>query len=300
MPDETELTAGWASEALTVSLDKGAIDRIADLATEASADVLEPVADHVVPILTTDHVCISLRDLEEYQPEPRRRAGTIAVSTPDALIDLTLRHSEPGTVTYVDVPPGATKGGAITTVVNDHVGWGDAEAHPGWRDHRITYPFVATPEWEAWLAADGNLGSQGDFAEMIDDLRDSIVTPDAATLLEIAQTFHANSEVKFSSAVRIASGEVKLTYDEAITTSAGKGRDLAVPAEFVVETPTFMGGPKVRLVARLRYRVSGGSLAIGFKLLAPHEAWAQACDTASGQVRSALEATSLVVDGSPG
>lgn len=301
MPDESELTTleGFASEVLSVSLDTGAIDRIAELARSASADVLdEPLAEHVAAfrrVQPEGGSLIELTDLEQYQPAPRRRKGSIRVASPESLINLTLRQTIPGTVTYVDVPPGATSGGAITTVVNDHEPTGD---DAGWRDHRITYPFTATPEWEAWLGADGALGSQGAFAELIEDLRDTIVSPDAATLLEIVQTFHANSDVKFSSAVRISSGEVKLTYDETITTSAGKGRELAVPSEFTVMPPTFMGGPTAHLTARLRYRVSGGSLSIGFKLLSPHVAWAAACDVAADKVRDGLG--SLVVDGSPG
>lgn len=72
--------------------------------------------------------------------------------------------------------------------------------------------------------------------------------------LEVA----VNSGVK--NAQKLQSGEAQITFTEEHTTS------VTVPGLFIVNVPVFLGGAPVRLVARLRYRVSGSNLVWFYQL----------------------------------
>jgi uncharacterized protein YfdQ (DUF2303 family) len=105
-------------------------------------------------------------------------------------------------------------------------------------------------------------------------------------MLEIAQTFHAKTNVSFRSGVRLSSGTTQFLYDEEQTAKAGGKGQLEVPTEFELGIAPFEGEAAYRIKARLRWRVRDGGLVIGYKLERPHEV-----------VRDALQAIADRLDG---
>lgn len=208
-------------------------------------------------------------DLEELEealaPHPRRKKGTVHVQNADSFIEYIGKHRLPQTEVYAD---GARR--ALVGVINAH-----AESAPddalensaGHGDHRVALELLPDPRWVVWTGKDKNWLGQQDFAEHLEDNAVDIVTPDAATMLEIAESFQATMSSEFKSSERLHSGVVQFRYEEAQGAQAGHSGDLDVPTEFILSLAPFVGADPVEVTARFRYRIRGGALSLSYALL---------------------------------
>lgn len=199
-------------------------------------------------------------DLSEWRDAPFRRTGTYRPATVEALIAYTKWQQVLGQ-TSVWVHPTS---GRVETVFDDN-----GDETPGYRQHRALLQLAPTPEWLYWAARDGKMMGQEEFAEHIEGGLEEISVPDAADMLEIAQSFHASKEGNFRQSTRLQSGEQRLQYDETLTASAGKTGDLTVPTVIMLAVAPFYGEDRYKLTARLRFRLSGGKLTLGYILDRP-------------------------------
>lgn len=200
-------------------------------------------------------------NLEKYLPAPRRKQGTYKPATIAALTAYVGNHHDEHTTFWVD-----KEHSTVTAVINDHSGDGS-----GWRDHRATVQLLQSPEWKHWAAQDGRFLSQEQFAEHLQDGIEEIREPDAATMLEIAQTIQGATKADWKTATRLDNGEVSFAYHEQIEATAGRKAHLEIPQTFTLAISPFYGEEPFGLVARLRYRIREGTLSIGYRLVRPHE-----------------------------
>jgi uncharacterized protein YfdQ (DUF2303 family) len=275
--------------------DQGTAEVIRDLAQEAA----EPAHITIVPnrldgVALASGMTLHEIDLDKYSPIPYRKTGTVALRDVDSFAGYVNRHRDPhGTTLW-----GNAKAGTIVAVLNDHEDDHLTAADddppvdtgvPGWGDHRTVLQLEATPDWLGWLALDGKLGSQEDFAEHLEDLAHTVAIPTAADMLELAQHFTAARNVDFKAGKRLGSGETTLLYDETITASAGQHRQIAIPNEIELAVTPFYGTEPVRLVARFRYRINNGALKIGYKLIRPDIVLEAAFTAASERVSELVD-----------
>lgn len=136
----------------------------------------------------------------------------------------------------------------------------------GWRGDRATLELTESPEWAAWTVRSGALRSQLDFADFIEDNLGSIAEPDGAVLLEIVQSMQGRSKVEWKSAEWIANGARSFAWVEEVDAKAGKKGTLEIPAKFTLGLRPFIGSEPFKVTANLRYRITDGTLQIGFKL----------------------------------
>lgn len=262
----------------------GSIDAIEDLARRATATNLHLARDGsdapaLVRVLRDDER-LELLDLEHLQPHPERPRGSVTITDPEHFAEYVVRLSSPHTTVWGD-----ERSSRFVAVFNDH----RDDDQPGWRDHTATLALQTDPDWQAWTMADGELRPQAAFAELLEDMAHTVVSPDAATMLEVAQTFQAARSASFESGTRLQSGDVQLHWHEETTAKAGKKGQLEVPTEFTLSLAPFVGSPPVSLVARLRYRISGGDLGIGVKLHRPDIAKRDAFANITAQLRAGLD-----------
>ena len=203
--------------------------------------------------IDTEHL---LREL----PAPIRDRGTTTV---DSAIDLVtaVQQRKNGKVSLY----AQERNLAIVAVLNDSHG-----DEPGHGDYRVVAQLQRTPDWKAWLDGQG-MHEQVDFAEFIEDHLADIVSPPAADMLELAQTFHAHTSARFSTTQRLQSGRVALTYEEHETVHAGGDRVIEIPTTFEIAVRPFYGTERVKVQARLRYRALRGNLTLGWQLNRPDE-----------------------------
>ncbi len=233
----------------------------------------------VTPADGSTPVVIDLLDRTQHLADtPLRKTGQVTVHTAAALVGYVQRHHTPHTEVWSDV-----ERPAIFAVIN-----GNAKATPGHGDHAALLTLRKTDAWKAWEAASGRYGTQLQLAELIEDRAIDIVNPSSAALLEVAQTFKAARQVDFESSHRLSTGEVSLVYREQNNASAGKKGELAIPETFELALAPFEGSPTYKVIARLRYRITEGSLAIGFVIERPKDILASAFEDVHTEVALAL------------
>ncbi len=232
-----------------------AVEALARAAAELKFVGATPIA--VVP------AGYKVEDLEKLMQTPTRKRGSVAMRDVASFCAMVNLHKNDGTAIYGTYNPPAFK-----AVFNDH----DANV-PNWRDHTAGYSCPLSVEWATWMKANKQQMSQADFAQFIEDNAPDIVSPDPATMIEIARTLEAKKKVNFAQGIRLSNGETQFTYEEETQGTAGKGR-FQVPETFTIAIQVFegIGVPKNQIGARLRYRISAeGGLTLWYDLDRPHK-----------------------------
>jgi uncharacterized protein YfdQ (DUF2303 family) len=216
--------------------------------------------DTATAVLVPEGASLQLPDLRAWREKPTRKSGTAKPATVDALVAY-VKHHDQQAATSIWVHP---TDGRVTALLNDH-----DPTTPGWGDHRAALELAHTPEWTFWTNQDSKMVDQTTFAEHIERGMQEIEEPDAATVLEIAQSFHATSKASFRSATRLTSGEQQFQYDETLAASAGRKGELTIPTVIMLKVAPFVGEAERLLTARLRYRLDSGHLTLGYVLDRP-------------------------------
>lgn len=220
-------------------------------------------------------------DLERYLDTPRRKTGINELHDQASFAHFVNEHKvDKETHLYAD-----RFNRRIVAIFNDAT-----DDSSGWGDHKAGLTLRFTPEWEHWSNLDGKLVGQVQFAEHIEDGLDEIVEPEAAYVLELAQTFHATTTSDFKQAHTLESGERQFAYVENTTAGAGRQRDLTIPKEIKPGIAPYEGTQPYKITARLRYRLTEGKLTLGYKLIRPVDVLKSAFEDA---VRWIAEDTSL-------
>jgi uncharacterized protein YfdQ (DUF2303 family) len=237
------------------------------------------VNDTLLARVIRDDESVEVRDLEHYLAAPRTARGKATLHDPASFAAYVTRLADADETTlWAD-----DKARKIVAVFNDHWNIGT-----GWRDHTATLAVRVDPDWEAWTAADGKRMAQAGFGEFLEDHLASIIDPPAAVLLELAMTLVAKRSLAFESSARLQSGDVGFAYREETAASAGKKGTLEIPETFLIKVAPFVGSDPVEVLARLRYRISGDGLQLGFKLDRPDLREAEAFAFIVGLVRAGV------------
>lgn len=281
-----------------------ALDEIVNDGTEAAA--VARIARDADPVVTRHHLdddeevlgavvfdrngrVVAEFDEEKYRDRPRTKRGIVQVHTPQALADYAHRHLDPDTSTlWADVDTGV-----VTVVLNDHEQSTVDIREAGWADHQARLQLRPSPEWKAWSDLDGELVGQTQLAEFLEEHIGDIVEPDGATMLEVAQTFHATTGAAFKRAQSTHSGEIQLRYEEDVQASAGRAGETEIPREFTLRLRPFVGTDRVEVRGQFRYRLNGGSLALGVRLLNLDDVLRDAIDQVVDNVAATLELVAL-------
>ncbi|MFD5599879.1 DUF2303 family protein [Leucobacter sp. NPDC058333] len=245
----TELSEAFTAEAV-----------VADLATRAAAPVKVGHGDKFLvedgngtkTVLTVDAL-----------PQFAERASNNRVVTNDnAFIAYIKRHGDDHTEVWAD-----QKHNRVVGIIDAHSGVTELSATRfGHEKHKVTLELEHTPAWGAWVNGQG-LGPQMKLAEHIEEYAETVLSPSAAELLEIAQTMQGARNASFVSGQRLSNGETQFSYQEEIKGQAGKTGQLTIPEEFEIGVAPYLGGAAYKVVAKLRWRLEGGAVKIGYKLI---------------------------------
>lgn len=233
------------------------------------------------------------RDMQVIEPDethderPRRKRGTARLLDPKSFADYVNRHAvdsaeaDDGAEVWADV-----ERQALVAVLNPHTPNND---FAGWGDHRAEYAVRKTVAWLAWEALNGKLHRQDMLAELFEDRLPDFVAPDGAHMLELVQSFQATVGVRFESAKRLDNGERQLTYKEDVQASAGRAGSFEIPATFDLALRPFEGAEGYKVTCRFRYRITDGTLFVGYSMVNPEELLASAFRDVVGEVEGMLD-----------
>lgn len=281
MTDTNQTTAS----AIPLTLD---IDAIRDLTNKAgsalsAAFLPEPQEGlpEYVPVFINREAgtVVSLKKIfEEYRSHPERKTGTATVTTLESFIELVDRHKTDHSAIFANTD---WKSPSLTAIIDYHQ-LAQGRADNG--RHRVHYPFPLSEEWQAWIAQNGEVMAQAEFAEWIEDHIAELATPTDDEMSEYEETFglkvatpaeivtlsrglKVHAETRVRSNVVLQSGEGEIAFEEEHRDT--NGNKLVVPGLFIVSLAPFFLGDKARIPVRLRYRVHGGSVKWLFMLHRP-------------------------------
>lgn len=197
----------------------------------------------------------------DYTGKLTRKIGTTTVRDAASFLAYWTKHHDDASEVYAD-----SERLTVTAVLDANTA---TDARFG--GHRLHLALRETTAWQQWMRSNGELMGQEDFAEFLEDHLPELLEPSAADMLEIAQSFQANSKVDFQSATRLNSGQRKFEYVETTTAKAGQKGSLEVPETFIIGLVPFEGSAGYKLTARLRYRIGQNGLRLGYKLDRPDE-----------------------------
>lgn len=229
-------------------------------------------------------------DRDTWRDRPRRRRGTISVTTLESFIALVNRQSIPPKAGVGPLHPESERQSVIfvddsakpslTAVLNFHAP-GDGE--PEFCDDRIKYEFPLSQEWKDWTQANGAKLDQGQFAEWLEnhlfDIGDigcagaittafckegGVQLAGRQTILGLSKGLAIRVEHRVARTINLQSGEGRIEFNE--EHQAEGGGPLTVPAAFHLFIPVFQGGPRYSIPVRLRYRTGGGRISWFFEI----------------------------------
>lgn len=207
-------------------------------------------------------------DARPYGERPHRRYGNTTIDTPNSFVNYVERLAVDETVVYA-----RRATGTFMAVFDDHPAVADVVAlsapdvYAGWRGHTATMRLQVHADWDAWVAGNGVMRSQRDFGELIDSMAHTIVSPDSATMLEVATTLTMKQSLDFDSRVRLDNGDVEFKFQQESNMRAGRTSSVEIPSTFAFAAPVWVGTEPVEVQARLRVRASGDGVVMGYKLL---------------------------------
>lgn len=235
-------------------------DKIAAL-VEAAADPKWPDgATHPYVIIPEGHQVANLKDLffNEFREHPQRKTGNVQVQQVASFTEYWGLYADEDSRAFADPATGS-----VLAILDYH--HASSERTARWGKHRVTLALTKTDEWKTWKAQDGKPQTQGDFADFLEDNAPDIIEPNAATFIEAARDLRAKSEVNFQSAQVAKDGSINFAYQEETKGSFGKA-NMEIPERFTIAIPVFDGMDKVKIQARLRYRINGGKLSMWYSL----------------------------------
>jgi Uncharacterized conserved protein (DUF2303) len=189
-----------------------------------------------------------------------------------------------------------------------------ADGAPRFGRHRSLYEFPFSKEWQAWVEQNTETMGQAEFAQWIEDRIMDILDPgralesaksfaamlntsfaSPAKMLEISQGLELHVGQRVKQAVRLASGETTIQFDEQHTDAGGAL--MKVPGAVLLGIPIFQGGDPFQVPVRLRYRTNSGSISWSFEMHRADHILDFALDEACTEV---AETTGLdVLEGTP-
>ena len=206
--------------------------------------------------------------IDQYRVEPGEVNGAAETTTLQSFIELVNRHKNEGSAVFGKT---AWPQPALTAVIDYH----GEKAAARWGRHRIRYAFPVTDEFKVWIEKNGKPMEQAEFAAFLEDhaaelsaaygpeaaeyeslFKEKFATP--ADLIALSRNLEIHVGAKVKRAERLQTGERTVEFVEEHLN--GKGEQVDIPGIFMVSVAAFVDGELVRIPARLRYRIQGGSI----------------------------------------
>lgn len=236
---------------------------------------------------------------QKLAPLPDHVIQSVTLNDCESFAAYVKRYQNAETVIFASLPTPSTSA-QFLAIFDYHAAQKDGEADKQARRaaHRATYPCPYSPEWKLWTAVNGQALHQAAFIEFIDQNTPDIVTPDSATLMQLAMNFESRTNVKFRTAVDRVTGGRQLTFVEQVETGPeGNPEKVKVPEVFTLRLPVFEGGTPFEQKGRFEWRPSDGKLKVTIQLYRPEETIRTALDALRADIVAATEIEPLT--GSP-
>lgn len=244
---------------------------IADIAT-AAAQVKQHPEPHGRPFMVVPEG-YEMESLLRPPEWPDRASGTVVMR--DAPSFVRYIASIPAASTCVRRIYATLDPASFVCVLDDHAALIDNDIdekapQPAYREFRVDFEVPPSREWQIWTKGNKSQMSQLAFAALLEDNLPDIAEPDGGTLLEAALNFEASKAGSFRSVQRLADGSTSFEWIDETSAKAGTGR-ITMPPMIRLSIPVFERGKQYEMMARIRYSLRDGKLALWYELVRPHK-----------------------------
>lgn len=267
------------------------VNRLVGLGTAAAVPQMAPGANVPYVLVPEGYKAQPMPELifNDFEKPPKRVVGTVNVLDPVSFAEYFNLFKDAQSRVFADEQ--ALK---VTAVLDYHNSGKPSD--PRWCQHRLVLALRSSEEWKVWSGSNNKKFTQGEFAEFLEQHAIDITVPSPAAMMEVARDLQATTEVEFGSAMRNNDGQVRFKYTETTKASVGASQ-LAVPEDFAIELPVFVGGQDITVQALLRFRVNSGKLCIWYTLVRPEEAVRNAFAAARDEIAEKLQL--VIINGAP-
>lgn len=185
-------------------------------------------------------------------PVPTYIKQNVEVQTKDSLVEYLDRFKTDNTVVFANIDSNS-----IEAVIDYH----SAKNEPQITSHRAVLDLKYSTPWATWMAVQGRMYRQADFAKFIEENSEDIVSPTGATLLEMVLDLEKSKSIRIVRKMRSAGSDA----GEGGSTIEVNGTEL--PNVFSLAIPVYFGEASVPVRAFTRDELSNDKIiTIGFKL----------------------------------
>lgn len=186
-----------------------------------------------------------------------------------------------------EVTATSSGGAKFTAHLDYHEGGPEQKAHRA--AHIAEYPVPLSIEFGIWIGNSGKAMTQDEFIKFIENNSPDLISPDSATIMEIAMNFQSTSEVKFTSKVDRVTGGNILHYQQDIEAGVATQGKMKVPEWLLLKFPVFEGGKAYDFRGRIEWRPRDGKLTISYHIQRPHEVFRAALADLRQEISAALD-----------
>lgn len=250
-----------------------AIEKIAELGVQSAA--LHPIGEGLFYRLGGDgRTEIVNLNTDDYRDFPKRIIGTTAFTDLASFLTYWDIHHDNASLVFAPQRPDSSGAYTLTTVIDAHHSSSAVHDPARWQQHRATCTLNLSDALILWLNASDKLGTQEWFTTFLDENMVYIVDPAGADLKEMVSSIEVSASASFSGKVNLQSGARVLSYTEDVDGTM-KGGTVAIPKTITVALPMWRGdrdpAEYVAFQGSFKYRLAGGKLTIGYKLIRPQD-----------------------------
>lgn len=243
------------------------------------------IGDHGLAIVRPDGWVVDTFDTRTFEDLPRHVELTHRFVAIQSLADYVALHADDTTRVYAIDAPGtlAADTKLIVVVLDDHQTHPTAANHRSHRAELVLRPTAAARRW-AKVLGEGQILTQEQMLDLIDDGIREIADPDGAVLRDLVADLHSVRSTEVQSVIRTG-GEATVTLAENVGLRAGTGNKVTIPESLtVVFTPwTIPNCPTIAVRVKVKPKVRDKGIL--FELTAPDT------DEALSDARSKLAVT---------
>lgn len=170
------------------------------------------------------------KSFEHLLTKPARRATNRALQTIDSFNEYLKRFKKPDSSIYVK----RESAGFVIIADIDH----RSETELAWDDHKVSVSLQYSEALSRWLGNSKRTLSQEDFADLLEERSREITSPDAAEILELAQSLHITRNLSVKSLVRANRANNTIAFNQEQSLKGGDGT-VDLPTKFTIHLEAF-------------------------------------------------------------
>lgn len=195
------------------------------------------------------------KERREHQDYRKRAVGTDIAEDLASFVEIVTRFQNDTSAIFASQAENR-----IVAVLNHDPASGQPTEYGGWKDRLVVYQLSLSTELNHWKEV-RSFVTQERFSEFLEERANDIVKPEAAKVLDVANSLSLTETMEFASKKKMSNGDHQFVFKKETTTS------IDVPGKITIQVPLYEGDIRVNIEGLLRYRVSNGQLV--FQVLFP-------------------------------